>query len=334
MKKIIFVLLLLSLLVLPVKKATAGVCHANPATSLLGPLMFTNIDWAGMFPIRLGGVPVVPGIPDDQDSQPATCVCTTPIPRIGLSFSIWLPQNITEVTADPFCFQAMGINIPNPAGVFGEGSIPKNNHRMAFYQAHYYTYPVMAILGLFTDVACLQASTSEVTANFITEVDPMWQSDILADFASPEAILFSNPVLTMSCIADSVSAQVYQPLNFMFWCMGSWGSVYPVDGDVGSGKDNLESAAAVGGKTVYWMHHILLQWATAGPPTYEGACQDYPDPIWQKSQVRFDLALPIPVPMTTPIGQTSLIWSHFQAVPFIGQTYDFVNFNEVDCCLL
>ena len=334
MRKNISLIFMVFLLLFTPKIASAGVCNANPATSLVGAGMFTNIDWAGIAPIRIGGVPVIPGMPDVQDEMPPVCLCSNPVPRIGITFSMWNPENLTEVVQDPYCFPGVGINIPNPTGVFGNGTVPKKDHHMAFFQAHYYNYPVWAAIGMLQDAACMQSPAgSTISIPFISEPDPIWQSDILADFASPEAVLFANPVAQMSCIADSVASQAYQPLNFMFWCMGSWGGVYPVDGDTGGTKDNLESAAAIAGKTIYWMHHILLQFGTAGPLTYEGSCQDYPDPIWQKSQVRLDLSLPIPEPYLQPIGQTSIVWSELHNVPFIGGNYTFTTFDEKDCCL-
>ena len=332
--KILLIIALFLALFMP-KRAIAGLCFANPATSLVGAGMFTNVDWAGIFPMRLGGVQITPGIPDLHDELPPICVCTIPVPRMGCTFSFWSPEDLTEAVQVPWCFPGIGVGtIVNPTGVYGNGTIPKKLHHMAFFQAHYYNYPVWAILGLLTDVACLQSPLgSNITIPFISEPDPTWQSDILADFASPEAVLFANPVAQMSCVADSVAAQIYQPLNAMFWCMGSWGSVYPVDGDTGGSKDQVESAAAIAGKTIYWMHHILLQPGTSGAPTYLLACSNYPDPIWQKSAVRLDLSLPIPEPMTQPIGQTSLVWSELHNVPAIGGNYTFTTFNEQDCCV-
>ncbi len=295
----------------------------------------TNIDWMGVFPIRVGGVPVVPGIPDEQDYLPPVCVCTMPVPRIGTTLSFWAPDKLAEVVSTPFCFQAFGIGMSNPAGVFLGGSRAKKMDKMAFFQAHYYTFPIWAMMGLFTDLSCLQASSNiggSPAIAYISEPNPVWQSDILAAFASPETVLFANPAAQLSCIADSVSAQIYQPLDPLFWCMGSWGSVFPLDGDTGGSKDYVQDSAAIAGKTIFMMHQDFIQEGTTGPLTYTLWCQDFPDPIWIKSAVRLDLSMPVPEPVVQPIGQDSVLWSMFKNPPYIGDNFVYTVFNEKDCC--
>lgn len=169
---------------------------------------------------------------------------------------------------------------------------------------------------------------------FITEVDPIWQSDILATFANPEAVLFANPIMQFSCAADSIAAQVYQPLDPMFWCMGSWGSVFPIDGDTGGSKDSVQDAAAIAGKLMFLMHEYALQLGTTGPLSYMWACQNFYDPIWMKSAYRYDMSMPIPEPFLQPVGMTSLVWSMLHDLPFMGGNYVFTTFNEQDCCAL
>ena len=57
-------------------KAYAGVCKIGDTIFTEPPAgIFTAVDWAGIFPIRIGGRTVVPGIPDDQDYLPPACLC-------------------------------------------------------------------------------------------------------------------------------------------------------------------------------------------------------------------------------------------------------------------
>jgi len=339
LKHIKLILLLFLLLISAFSvKTYAGVCKPGVTIFTEPPAgLFTDVAWTGLFPMRVGGVSLYGGIPDVQDYQPPACLCQRlppPVPPIpGITFSMWQPAHITEVVTQAWCFQAFGIPIPNPTGVYGNGSAPHKGHGLAFYQAHYYDFPLLDILGLAQDVICLQLPTgSNINIPFISEPDPMWQSDILATFGSPEAVLFANPVVQTSCMADSVAAQIYQPLDPMFWCMGSWGGVFPVDGSTRGGKDQVEAAAAIAAKTQFLMHQYLDQWGTVGPPTYFGVCQDYPDPIWIKSAVRYDLSMPVPEPVVQPIGQTSIVWSMAKDLPAMGGNYVFTTFTEQDCC--
>ena len=319
-------------------KSYAGVCKIGDTIFTEPPAgIFTSVDWAGIFPIRIGGRTVVPGIPDDQDYLPPVCLCQRlppPAPPIpGITFSMWQPAHITEVVQEPFCFQAFGVAIPNPTGVYGYGDQSKHPKHYSFYQSHYYNFPILNILGIAQDIICLQSPYgSNINIPFISEPDPAWQSDILATFGSPEAVLFANPIAQMSCTADSVAAQTYQPLDPMFWCMGSWGGVFPIDGDIGGSNDPVQNAAGIAAKTQFLMHEYLDQFGTVGPPTYMGVCQDYPDPIWIKSAVRYDLSMPVPEPVVQPIGQTGIVWSMLKDLPALGGNYVFTTFTEQDCC--
>ncbi|MHB1755564.1 MAG: TraU family protein [bacterium] len=335
-------ILIISLFILAVLsfslKAYAGVCKIGDTIFTEPPAgIFTAVDWAGIFPIRIGGAVVAPGIPDKQDYLPPACFCQRlppPAPPIpGITFSMWQPAHLTEVVEQPYCFPSLGFQIPNPTGVYGNGSGPSKGHGLTFYQSHYYNFPLLNILGIAQDLICLQSPFgSNINLPFISEPDPMWQSDILATFGSPEAILFANPIAQTSCIADSVAAQVYQPLDPMFWCMGSWGGVFPVSGDTRGGKDMVQGAAAIAAKTQFLMHEYLNQFGTVGPPTYMGVCQDYPDPVWIKSAVRYDMSMPVPEPVVQPIGQTSVVWSMAKDLPALGGNYVFTTFTEQDCC--
>ena len=135
-------------------KAYAGVCKIGDTIFTEPPAgIFTSVDWDGIFPIRIGGATIVPGIPDEQDYLPPVCLCQRlppPAPPIpGITFSMWEPAHITEVVQEPYCFQAFGLLVPNPAGVYGMGQPGgKKIHHYAFYQAHYYNFPLLNILGI------------------------------------------------------------------------------------------------------------------------------------------------------------------------------------------
>lgn len=334
MSKVKYLLIILAVvvgifLIKPIS-ASAGLCQTG---RIYDP--FTDLDWAGIFPIRVGGVPVVPGIPDVEDYLPPVCTCTVPIPRVGITFSFWNPGKLDEVVQQPFCFQAFGVQLSNPAGAFLGGHISSKTYHYAGYQAHYYDFPIFAVLDLFTDAACIQSPVGGVISiPIITEVLPTWQDGILADFMSPETILFANPIAQLACIPDALSSQIYAPLDPLFWCMGSWGGVFPLDGNTGGTKDSVEGAAAIGGKNLFMAYQFGDQWGSTGVLAVEGVCQAYPDPIWLKSSERFDLSMPIPEPVLQPIGQTSLVWSMLKDPPAFGGNYVFTLFHKHDCCAL
>src|SRR3546814_4261198 len=74
----------------------------------------------------------------------------------------------------------------------------------------------------------------------MTELMPTWQSGTLGAIIQPEGILFGNPAAGLACMSDSAAAAAGKVIDPLFWCMGSWGSTYPVAGDIHMG-DRVEA---------------------------------------------------------------------------------------------
>ena len=75
--------------------------------------------------------------------------------------------------------------------------------RDAFYQVHWYVYPLLAWMNLLTDLACMTPETFDVL--YITEGDPLWDDDELAFLLNPEAVLFANPSPDTVIVQSSLS---------------------------------------------------------------------------------------------------------------------------------
>ena len=145
---------------------------------------------------------------------------------------------------DPWCFNLIGADLRGNGFLAGDSQRTTKASKSMFAQAHYYMLNVWSLLDLFLDLPCLEDTGFDV--GYITEVDPLWNDDLLAFLLNPEALLFGNPVLQFSCIADSVAANAGLPLDVLFWCMGSWGSAYPLTGHKGNDyivEDNAALAA-------------------------------------------------------------------------------------------
>ncbi len=66
----------------------------------------------------------------------------------------------------------------------------------------------------------------------MTEFDPMWNDDEFSMLINPEASLFANPIAQAVCSVDALKAAEGFPIDRLFWCAGSWGSIYPFTGTV------------------------------------------------------------------------------------------------------
>lgn len=264
---------------------------------LYNPL--TDTDWNNVFPITIAGVPMGAGtnpINPLMAAMPPVCVCPTifGFPFVGVGVTYWQPTFVAEVEHRPGCLSSLGgINIlPGYSMLHSEQSAPgahrnKATNRM---QVHFYQYPLFSMLEMMKTVWC-KAPSGTFNLAYITEVDPLWQDDLWGAVFAPESALFSNPIAQAACSVDAVAASGGLPLDAMFWCAGSWGSVYPLSGNSQHSGDAFTMNNQVLSKFMARHHRMGLQWQTIGPTAI---CFSHPNPIWVKSQYRFNQVGPIP----------------------------------------
>src|SRR3546814_20902373 len=129
------------------------------------------------------------------------------------------------------------------------------------------------MLDMFSDLPCLEDDGYDVA--LMTEVMPTWQSGTLGAIIQPEGILFGNPAAGLACMSDSAAAAAGKVIDPLFWCMGSWGSTYPVAGDIHMG-DRVEAWAGLAARGTFMMGRL-------GALTIHSAdgCSFKPPPIGQ-----------------------------------------------------
>ena len=295
--------------------------------------MTQDLCYECMFPITISGLTLISGPMDDPSpsSRSPICICSDPFPRIGIPVSFFEPNRLIEVVSEPYCFPSFGFSATsNLGGMLGGnkqngGTSSKRN----FMQSHYGIFPVLSILELITDFLCMESSGVDYA--YITEVDPLWNSDTLAAIISPEALLFGNPVTNLACIADSISSNFGYPIDLLFWCMGSWGNSYPMTGSHSAKNSYMADVAGIASKMIYKMHRELILWGSVGN---QGLCGKYPMPIWKKTAYRLQPVIPIATPEAIVIGQTGLNWDSFKNPPSLFNNYSFILFKKRDCCAL
>lgn len=324
---------LLALIVSSASAAGGGSCMIQKP--LLGADLLATTCYACMLPLKIAAVPIMNGpMPDfsPDESNIPICVCPMPPPifiRIGIPVSFFNPARVIEPVTSPLCFPSLGISLADlvPPGMLAGGDATKSANGggvpRTFYQSHELVFPVLYILELLMDVACLENSDPDIA--YLTEVDPMWNVDEIGVFITPEAILFGNPIAALGCVADSVSSQVFFPLDPLFWCKGSHGMAYPMTGNVGS-KGMVEDSASVAENTIYALHR-------RGLGTHDSLCFKIPTPIWKKSDYRLQIIKPIPHPIGFGIGQTGLVWDMAKNPPFIGDNFVYMRFKKLNCCV-
>jgi len=342
MKRILSLLLCLSVFLSsvlssygsPATAACTATAEGTPATA--ARIWTTAISTIyNIFPIRIGGVTILSfrGLEDfDAVSSVPVCICTDPLPRLGIKISLWEPVAFLESTRIPSCFPSLGMSVPLPSvqgqtGFGGESDGGEGNDSFHTYQFHYVKFHPFALLNLFLDFVCLEKSGVDIV--YVSEIDPLWQSDVWASILNPESILVANPIAQMACMADSAAANAGFPLDFLWWCLGSWGSLHPITKSVSQGI-NLTSQMAVSARAVAKLHRQLILWGSVGE---SGLCGMYPMPIMRKSQYSFLLLHPVPFPLRIPIGRSAMLWGEGQETPFVNH-HVYVNmlYRKRDCC--
>jgi len=307
-----------------INDASAGKCGPP-----LNPI--ADINWQCVFPIRTGGVAEYGNGQPDVSNETDAPVCTCSIggiPYFGVSASFWEPFAIMDSVADPWCFMPLGTEMD----MGSKGRLQGNLNRKAvnasiFAQIHYYKFPAFNLLEMFQDLPC-NNNEMEFDLAVMSEVIPTWNDEIMALLLNPEAVLFGNPATILACTAEVASILVTKkPLDFMFWCMGSWGSAYPIAGS-SSNTDYVAGNAGIAAKGIYMMgrNGLLKDRAVS-------QCGSVYTPIWRKSHYKMHQMRPVKDSQCRTIGESGLLWTHGKNPPFAGDNFSWMLFRQNRCCI-
>jgi len=259
----------------------------------------TDMDWNNIFPITIAGAMVTSSgntTSPLMQVMPPVCVCPTifGIPFVGVGITYWQPLYVSEVERRPGCLSSVGgIKVlSGPYELLASNQTVNHMNRGKTanrMQVHWYQYPVFTIMEMFKSLGC--KSTSGFDLAYITEVDPMWQDDLWSAVFTPEASLFANPVASLACAVDAVAASISYPLDPLFWCAGTWGNIYPLAGNSNHSGDPFTMNNQIQAKFIARNARMGLNWQTIGPTAI---CSSHPNPIWVKSQYRYNQVAPIP----------------------------------------
>lgn len=303
-------------------------------------VMPSMIDWAGFFPITIGSIPIVHGDrPDTPNPSSPVCTCPAPPPifeRIGLSFGYWEPVDLVDITKTPFCMVNMGMKLNihmKETDIGGRTSNHDSNYVDSnFFHAHWYRYPIVYLLNLLTDVACMQ--TGGINLAYMSEFDPTWQDDQLALIVNPEAALFGNMVSRLACIPDALATltNASTAIDPLFWCMGDNGPTYPLDGNNIDGDTPIQSATLLQERFNFKMHREGV--ITDTLPVQGAMCYSIYMPIMPKSRYRYEMVNTIPNYDVHPYGHDTMIWGAGHNNPTSGNDFGFLVWRKRNCCLL
>lgn len=296
----------------------------------------TDICWKCIFPMSIGKTKVSSsGLPDTQNPNVMqTCPFPPPIfKRVGIAVGYWEPSNVTDVTRSPMCMVNLGgMQIggfkKQLIGSAAKAGSQRNGRNGTFYHTHWYQYPVVSWLKLFSDDMCFQDGDFDI--GYMSELDPMWNDDILSAYVNPEAALFGNPIAQAACVADAIAAETGLPLQALFWCAGSHGSVYPFTGTTTRENSPLSQAALMSERMNFKLHRQGVVKDTYGYDT--AVCFSGSETIIPKERYRYQLVNPIPdANACHPYGRSVMRWQIGKDTPTTSKNYGYMIWRKRNC---
>lgn len=320
--------LMIFLIVIPKMSHAGLLCHG----SFVNPL--TDVCWSCIFPITIGSATVFSGDTPDNSSNPRLPVCSCGV-RVGISTGFWEPAALVDVTRHPWCFVNLG-GMGLDMGITHTGTVEtaSSRHNGSFYHVHWYHYPLFSLLKILTDAMCMESGDLDIAS--LSELDPTWGDDAWSFLMNPEAVLFGNPVAQAACAADSIASSVSGPIDSLFWCGGSQGSLYPMNGFVQEHAGDEQASLLLTERMAYLLHRALRLPDSVGQ---DGPALCFPrySPFMPKSRYRYQMVNPLPTTGNHgchPFGATTLTWEAGHAFPFKGEDFGYLVWKKRNCCAL
>ena len=310
----------------------------NCSGKMFNPI--TDVCWDCIFPISIGAAQTQGEHKrHDTDNFPSpVCICPKPPamqPTPGMAVGLWEAIRLVDITTRPYCLTNLcGKEIIPENLSLQQNGIESANSKEATYHLHWYHSPVNTMLNLFVDSLCVVGSAAGFDMAYMTEFDPLFHDDMLSFIINPEAILFANPIAQAACIADAIASTAYKPLDFLFWCAGSQGHLYPFTGNVNGGVSSIQISSLITEKFIAKLHRQMMLPITSGP---DAICSPYPFPIIKKSQYRLQTTFP-KVGMgkfgCNPIGKSTILHEQFKKIPYKGEDFGYLIWRKRNCCML
>lgn len=305
------------------------------SADVLSGSLVTNICWDCIFPIKVAGVALGGGEAPDTGITSPVCACADNAGLFmpGVTTSLWQPNRLIEFQRIPGCSSVLnGTVFPfNKLQIGTRGNNSRGNSDRSYNHYHYYAFPLTTILDIFVAPRCNSGGYSDLDIMFMSELDPTYQNDELAFFSVPESAAVANPIAVASCAADAVSSAVGTPIDSMFWCAGSWGSVYPLTGNVLGGWGILRDSSLLTARVLATLHRRGMEYSTAGT---DNLCGGSIAPIVPKSQYKFTMFYPVPeTDEAHTYGMPTAMWGSGRIIPGIGEDPVYVIWQWNDCCM-
>jgi len=345
----------------------------------IGAQLLHDTCWDAMFPIEVGDFTIHSGHeeddpnPDEESSSAYCCCnrmhkCSSPEDYLegsyGWVWKWWEIDRIVEVVRVPWCFPSLGgadgewgFWLPaqlNPNwgevnkiwGGFQATDTPEKVHH--FFNVHFYAYAPLAFLEILIAPECHAGFIMDFDLLEASEFDFSWAREGFGWFA-PDTILFANPVAVLACTADCALSNVGFGNNYLFWCAGCLGSIYPVKGNV-----NYQlSPTAVAELMLYrWLFKMFRTGKEFKTWDVDDPCRPQLWPFFIiKNEFKLQMIHPMVEkgdPCVHPLGRSPFLWGgsynvsgvsgglfpgEAATVAGVGEDYVYYLWRRMECCI-
>ncbi|MFQ1018102.1 conjugal transfer pilus assembly protein TraU [Gilliamella sp. BG7] len=327
LKCFIFLLFFLSF------ELSAGAKTSTCTGKFVNPI--SDVCWKCLFPISIGNFKIgsSPGNSDTPNpSMPIQYCQIGQFTRIGVAIGYWEPSYLVDVTREPYCMVNLG-GMDIGEGRMGTGHAvgSEQSDAGAFYNVHWYQYPLVSWLNLFINAGCMQLGDFDV--GYFSELDSTWEDDELAAILAPESAMFGNLIAQAACVADATSSMFGMPLDPLFWCAGSHGSLYPFTGHIPMEYSPFQSTLLAAERMAFKMHRQGLVMNTIG--ANKAVCYAYPSAVIPKSRWRYQVVNEKSLSYRCDaFGRTPMAWEWGLNNPLSQKNYGYLFWRKRNCVYL
>ncbi len=286
-------------------------------------------------PLSLGIVQVGKGdLPDTSNPGSPLQLCPAPPPlfvRPGLAIGYWEPMAMTTLAVRQAVWSIWGLQYQSRQDRHGDRKKGRQAGERRFYHVHWYKYPLTYWLNIITSAGCLEGGDMDIA--YLSEIDPTWVDSSLTTILNPEAILFANPIAQGACAADALASAFHMPLDVLFWCGGSHGSLYPFNGQVSNESSPLQSSVLVSERMAFKLHRQGQIMESIGKD--KAVCYEYPSPIIPKERWRYQMVNMYPDSgQCHPLGRSVMRWEAGKNPPNTRKNYGYLMWRKRNCVFL
>jgi conjugal transfer pilus assembly protein TraU len=280
-----------------------------------------GVCWSALFPLRVAGMTWFggnSGVPNGASSG-AVCICGgslrhLQLPTIGIQIGYWQPTMLIEAVSHPFCSPVLGGVSLDPSSTVGNEwtgawggnvgtGVTTAQHNSTFFNVQLWTFPLITMMQL-ADIPDCNTGYHGMNLMLMSEVFPTWNNDLLSFLASPEELLYDNPIgllgATEECAQESLGAQ---PIDDEYWTGGCWGLLYPMVGSNLGGDDPVQASSLDVARMIAMGFRLGFLERTMGNSVVCGPRRTY---VLPKAQYRFQILFPNDETNQEPNAQVTL----------------------------